>query len=428
MSQAIFSIVARNYLPMAKALGNSIDRFHANIPFYIIVADHSDDFENNGDADRIIDAKRLDIPKFEEMSFKYDITEFCTSLKPFCFDYLFNRGYEKVIYFDPDIFVFSSLDNVFEQLSNSSIVMTPHLSIMQSTYTGLVPEGMLMHVGIFNFGFCAINSSVNGRKIVDWWKIRLTDQCYADKTDGLHTDQKWMDFVPSFITNAHIERGLGYNLAIWNWHERKIEIRDNEFWVVARDDNSKAMPLVFFHFSNFHFTHADTISAFKPKYIRKFDDLSAAVDEYASELVAQKISYHAKRNIYKFSAYDNGVKITHFHRRMYRRLIDNGHIFINPFSSQEKNSFYNLLYRSKLLDAESTSVGKVNEENFSGFDRKLYYIQKVALIVKRLIGINRYALLCKFALRFLRPENQLFLIKELKNKIPFYNENRYLNW
>lgn len=73
-------------------------------------------------------------------------------------------------------------------------------------------------------------------------------------------------------------------------------------------------------------------------------------------------------------------------------------------------------------------AGKLNEENYSDFERKLVYIQKIARLIKQTIGIERYALLCKFAQRFVRPENQTFLIREVGNSIPFYNENRYINW
>ncbi|RIV22381.1 hypothetical protein DYU11_15290 [Fibrisoma montanum] len=434
MRKAVFSIVAKNYLPMANALGNSVKNQHPDVPFFVIVADREDgilQFSEQryptipatelgiGDTDHVL---------LEQMAFKYNVTEFCTALKPYAFDYFLRQGYEKVIYFDPDIYVFASLDEIFNQLNTSSMVVTPHICTLQTQYTGLVPEGMLMHVGIFNFGFCAVANSENGRRVIDWWKVRLTDQCYADKIDGLHTDQKWMDFIPSLVEDLHIERGLGYNMAIWNWHERRIEVHNGQFWVSNRIDGSGLMPLVFFHFSNFHFKEAANPEQFRPKYIQKFSDLFPVGDHYAGRLADEKMSESGSKGVYSYATFENGSEITHFHRRLFRRLLESGYSFSRPFDVNDQAGFYQMLKRNSLIEKSSGAAGKVNEETYAGFEQKLLYIQRLARVLKSLLGINRYALLCKFAQRFVRPENQTFLIDEVNGKIAFYNENRYINW
>ncbi|QJW88306.1 hypothetical protein HNV11_02410 [Spirosoma taeanense] len=435
MRKAVFSIVAKNYIPMANALGDSIKAQHPDVPFYIVVADQEDGVIRF-DEQRypVVQASQLGIDRagsgqLAEMAFKYNVTEFCTALKPFAFDFFFEQGFEQVIYFDPDIYVFASLDAIFDRLNQASVVVTPHVCTMQSQYTGLVPEGMLMHVGIFNFGFCAIASSANGRRVVEWWKIRLKDQCYADKIDGLHTDQKWMDFLPSLIEDLHIERGLGYNLAIWNWHERRIEAHNDAFWVVNRLDGTGLMPLVFFHYSNFLFSQAADRDKFRPKYIQKFPDVYAAGDYYANQLAREAIGEYSRLYTYTYATFDNGTPISHFHRRLFRRLLESGYLFAEPFRTGTAGSFYDLLKKNNLVSKPGQQAGgKQNEENFAGFEQKLAYIQRIARLIKGVIGMDRYALLCKFAQRFVRPENQTFLINEVGNRIPFYNENRYINW
>jgi hypothetical protein len=430
MDKVIFSIVAKNYLPMANALGDSIKLTHPDVPFFVVVAD-KEDGKLLFDQQRypIVPATALGIENLEEIAFKYNITEFCTALKPFAFNYFFQQGFQRAIYFDPDIYVFSQLDSVFERLEQSALVVTPHFCTLENKYTGLVPEGMLMHVGIFNFGFCAISNSVSGRRIVEWWKIRLMDQCYADKIDGLHTDQKWMDFMPSLINDLHIERGLGYNVAIWNWHERQLENRQGKFWVKNRISGLDAMPLVFFHYSNFNFSRATNSNQFQPKYIQKFSDLTEASDYYAQRLADESIGEYSRLYEYSYAKFDDGTSISHFHRRLFRRLLESNYAFDKPFNTKDSSSFYKLLAKNGLIAKVARQGGhKQNEENFADFERKLYSIQIIARFIKAIIGINRYALLCKFAQRFVRPENQTFLISETGNKIPFYNENRYINW
>ena len=430
MDKAVFSIVAKNYIPMANALGDSVKRTHPDVPFFVVVADNEDGvIEFSEQRYPIISAVELGIDKLDEMAFKYNVTEFCTALKPFVFSYLFQQGFQRIIYFDPDIYVFSPLDAIFNSLRQSSLVVTPHICTLEQTYTGLVPEGMLMHAGIFNFGFCAIANSENGLRIVEWWKVRLADQCYADKIDGLHTDQKWMDFMPSLINDLYIERGLEYNMAIWNWHERRIEDRQGQFWVENRIDGSGAMPLCFFHYSNFAFSQAADLLRFRPKYIEKFTDLYEVSDHYAKQLANESIAEYSRLYTYSYATFDNGVAITHFHRRLFRRLLESGYTFTEPFSTKTSASFYKLLKENRLVSKSSgLPASKVNEENYAEFEKKLVHIQRIAKLVKNTIGIDRYALLCKFAQRFVRPENQTFLFSQIGNDIPFYNENRYINW
>lgn len=430
MDKVIFSIVAKNYIPMANALGDSVKRIHPDVPFFIVVADQEDGILRF-DEQRypIIPATELGIDRLDEMAFKYNVTEFCTALKPFAFDHFLREGYQRVIYFDPDIYLFSALDAIFDRLTEASLVVTPHVCTLQNEYTGLVPEGMLMHVGIFNFGFCAVANRPNGRRVIDWWKVRLRDQCYADKIDGLHTDQKWMDFMPSLIDDLYIERGLGYNVAIWNWHERRVEARQEQFWVVNRLDGSGLMPLVFFHYSNFSFSQAAEPDRFRPKYIQKFADLYAVGDQYARQLAKESIGEYSQRYTYSYAQFANGSPISHFHRRLFRRLLESGYAFTEPFSTSNEPTFYELLRKNGLLSKQTSQpTTKLNEENYSGFDQKLVYLQRIARMAKNVLGIDQYALLCKFAQRFVRPENQTFLISETGNSIPFYNENRYINW
>lgn len=272
MKQAVFTIVAQNYLTMGEVLGESVKHNNSNLDFYIIVADSninsSVEPEYGDKAQHIIGASELQIPKFNELAFKYNVTEFCTALKPFSFNYLLNKGYDKVIYFDPDIYVFSSLHPILDRLDSSSLIVTPHVCTLQNHYTGLVPEPMLMHVGIYNFGFCAFANTQNSASILEWWQTRLIDQCYADKLEALHTDQKWMDFIPSLTDDIYIERHLGCNMAIWNWHERLLHEEENKFWVSNRVQPSEKVLLIFFHFSNFSFGKAGDLKEFKPKYIK----------------------------------------------------------------------------------------------------------------------------------------------------------------
>ena len=65
--------------------------------------------------------------------------------------------------------------------------------------------------------------------------------CYSDIDNGLFTDQKFCNYLPSFIDKTKIYHGYDANIAYWNLHEREITIKDEKFY-----SNSKEA--MFFHF------------------------------------------------------------------------------------------------------------------------------------------------------------------------------------
>ncbi|WP_019988360.1 hypothetical protein [Rudanella lutea] len=425
--EAIFTIVAKNYIPLAKVLGDSICKHHPDTPFYIVVADTADgliDFSNQ--AYPIIPSEDLSIPSMKELAFKYNVTEFCTALKPFAYKYFFQKGYNKVLYFDPDIYVFSPLNKIYGELDSASMVITPHYQTPEPIYSGIFREGNILFAGIFNLGFCGISNTIEGNRIIEWWCQRLQSHCYADRTDGLHVDQKWVDFIPVLFSHVHVERGLGYNIAIWNWHEREISYHDDKYWVKNRITGGAEEPVIFYHYSNYKFKLANSFENFIPVNSNRFPDIKTISEFYANLLVQENISSKLSILKYSFSTFDNNMPVTQFHRRFLRQLLDMNVSFEDPFLTEPQDSFFNILQKSGLI-VYNDSSDKLNEINFKGFDRKIAYINTMAKITKKILGFERYALLCKFMFRYVRPENQLFLLKQDKIKPSFVNENRYIN-
>lgn len=427
-----FTIVAKNYIPLATILGESLIKNTKDVNFFIFVVDKdlNDIYETPF---QVIDVSKLNIAedKFQEMAFKYNITEFCTSVKPFCFQYVFNEGYDKALYFDPDIFVYNNLEPIYNRLDNTDIILTPHISEMQETYTGFVNEGNVLFAGIYNLGFCAIKNSQIGNNIIGWWKDRLINLCYADRIDGLHTDQKWIDFIPSILErdNYFIYRSLGCNVAYWNWHERKL-INENGTWFVKSRNNKisiKKEPLLFFHFSTYSYKDAHDINKFMPfpfKLKSEYNDIMEISIEYSKLLIEKQLPVSLGSYSYPYNCFSNGKSILSFHRRLYKRLLQENKSLNDPFNNE--GEFYLLLEKSNLLPKNDLSVDKLNENNYKGFSTKYKLIKMVFKFMKIVLGINKYSLLLKFLSRFVRVENQTFLLSNKEYDFPFYNETRFL--
>ena len=111
-----FTICSNNYLAQAKVLGDSL---LANNPNYKMIIGLCDRLSDSIDYDffsdfEIIPVLDLDIEVFDDIINKYDIVELNTSIKPVFFKYLMKKynQLESLIYFDPDIQIFSSLNTI----------------------------------------------------------------------------------------------------------------------------------------------------------------------------------------------------------------------------------------------------------------------------------------------------------------------------
>ena len=422
----IFTIAAGNYLAQALTLGDSVKKHNPEAAFFIFIVGEKPTLRPEDDKYTVIEAKDLNIPTFNEMAFQYDVIELCTAIKPFCFDYLFaSKTYKSIVYLDPDISVYSPLSNIFSLLENNFILLTPHVVRPEISYSGMADEGLLLFVGTYNLGFVALNNSERAAFLIEWWKERLKDKCYADKFDGLHVDQKWMEFIPSFYDDGyHIIRDMGHNVAFWNLHERQIVELSGTYAVKDRIEPVTHVPLVFFHFAAFDPYNPEVIHKNNKQFSRSsFPELTLIMKEYTAKLLDNNFAEYS-RTPYGYASFLNGNPILKFQRRLYRRLKEEGVHFENPFVIG-KGSFYQLLKRSGLLSKLATaSTDKLNEMNYPRMSRYISYINLMTRAVKSIIGFERYALLSKFLLRYFRPENQVFLVRGLTREIGFKNENR----
>ena len=416
MENYIFTIVAKNYLPLARALSWSIKNNNSSpVKFIIFLADEPDEgVDLAQDEEIIIPVSNIGISNLTDWAFKYNVTEFCTSVKPACFKYVFNHyNAAKAIYFDPDIFVFNDLGVIFNDLDSKDIVITPHYITPQINYTGDQKESSTLFVGIYNFGFVAFKKTAHNDFLLDWWENRLSDQCYADRQDSLHTDQKWADFLPVYATDTLlISKSTGYNLAPWNLFEREIIADEGSFKVKNKITNTLE-PLTFVHFAGYDPNDLDLIHKdFWDMPVTKYPNYELVRNIYTN--VTNRYNFaEVRKQKYTYSTYLNDVPVLDNHRRLYRALTENGMVIQSPFSNNDY--FYKLLEKKRLISLDKPQ--KQSRKTYSGFDSKLNKVNKLFRALFKMIGVGRYFLLMKLLNRYSRPENQVFLLDKNLKKI-----------
>jgi len=321
--RAIFTSCNLYYLDRAVVLARSVKENCLGVDFFLMLSDYADiDFFSSESLkcfDYVIDTGEIGIPDFSRWSFQYDVIELCTAVKGYCFKYILGKQYDQVIYLDPDIACFSSIDFLFDLLVDYSILLTPHQLEPASETREIIDNELAAHkYGIYNLGFLGLNSSNEANKFVDWWAKRLRDYCLDDIPNGMFTDQKWCDAVPSYFENFKIVRHPGCNVASWNLCERRLSINNGSALV------NRNYQLVFYHFTKYF---GAGIGMTK-KYSQCIDN--AFIWNWYGILIdiARNDMPEILRSD-KYNNYTNGDPISKDCRRAYRARLQAGDIEIN---------------------------------------------------------------------------------------------------
>lgn len=409
---AICTIVAKNYLAAAKTLGDSIKKSNPDMEFHILLSDEFDGYIKTEEENySILEARSLNIPNFDEMAYKYNVIEFSTAVKPFYFEYLFDKyNYDKLYYLDPDMYVYKDMCELNYLLDKYSILLTPHLVEASCKEDGLMFEKETLGGGMYNLGFLGMKNDDITKQMLIWWQTKLKDNCYFSKREYLFYDQKWMNFVPIIFKNVYIIKSKAYNIARWNFHERLVRINEDGYFQVEQD--GKYTDIVIFHYSGFKVN----IESFGVGDISISDEQKNNYWKmfcyYKNKIENNHVEKYSKMP-YKYDYFENGYVILQFYRRLFRRELMKGYHYDNPFGNDEK-SFYQVLNKNGLL-IEEKDVRKANVANskkMTGFYKKLGYMDKLMSIVKKLVGNKIYILMVKYFNNYFYEERQEFLIKK----------------
>ncbi len=308
----IGTIVARNYLAQARVLGESLQRLDDRLALSVLVLDDVDD--GTDDSTELFETVRprdLDIEprEFVHMATIYDVTELATALKPWFLRRLLESD-DVVCFLDPDIEVFSTLEEVETLARRHSIVLTPHTT-RPMPRDGLLPsEQTIRLAGVFNLGFIAVSRDAG--EFLSWWSERLRRECRIAVEQGLFVDQRWIDFVPSYFDHA-VLFDEGYNVAYWNMHEREIKLGADGYEV-------NGGPLRFMHYSGFDPLRPYLLSKYqgdKPRILLEDHfEIAHLCYRYATRLFAAG-HLEASSMAYRFGYTSQGMRIDGRMRRLY---------------------------------------------------------------------------------------------------------------
>lgn len=319
MGMHVCTIIARNYLASARVLFDSFNKSNPDGTLTVLVVDDvSRKIENGSEPFEILHTDQIEIEETEvlKMAALYNVTEFATAVKPWLIHTLINRWNEPVIYLDPDIMVFRSLERVRQLASEHQIVVTPHAAQPIPRDKLRVSESEILAAGIYNLGFIAIG--VSGIQFLEFWKERLKRECISDPTNMRFVDQRWVDFAPAMF-DTFILKDPTYNVAYWNLHYLDFGVDQESGSYLVNGE-----PIHFFHFSGYNPRVPELLSKYQGGNARilfsECPQLKGMCDDYRHQLF--KNDYKESISIkYAYASLSNGMHYDNYMRSAYREAL-----------------------------------------------------------------------------------------------------------
>ena len=310
------TIVARNYLPAARVFAESLRAVHPGSRVTVLVLDGpaplSDDarFRSLGLSDVLPDRDER-----ERLAFIYDVMELATAVKPLLLRKLLQEeGVDAVLYFDPDIQIFDSVEGLSQAAREHGIALVPHV-VAPIPDDGLgITDLEVLRAGVYNLGFIGVGRGTE--QFLSWWWSRLRRNCICAPDQGFFVDQRWMDFVPSLFDHA-IVRDPGHDVAYWNLHERRLSRTSAGAFMV------NGLPLRFFHFSGYDPSAPHLLSKHQgpnPRILLSENPaLRELCDQYSARLRA--CGHVPVAPPYAYATLASGLRIDSAMRRAYRESL-----------------------------------------------------------------------------------------------------------
>lgn len=399
-SKAVFTILSHNYLGQALALEKSFQSYHSDVDFYFVIIDRKtpEAIESIKDLN-VIWAEELGINNYWRHAFKFDVIEWSTNIKPFVARSLLLQ-YEKILYLDPDLYFYQNVDWIFSELSNCSVVVTPHAT---TPIYDQHPQGDLewMRVGTFNLGFIGMRNTQETDLFLNWWGQRCLSDGYLETSNGVFVDQKWVTLAMGFYPGIKILFNKGINVASWNLHERKLA---TTLPTPMLEDGS---PLYFFHFSGFNYDN--------PKDFSKRQSRWAVGSHPKYEKLAEDYKLELKRNNFKDRigiAYSNdffldGIYVTPLIRKVYALLFD---LFNSNDPFSKSSDIYQYGIKHNLIGLKFLPEKRLIAKDMTSFGRQINLINTILKLTLKILGPNRYFNLMRYMtyISSIRHQNGVF--------------------
>jgi len=276
-STVAYTVVTPNYLAHAWSLKKSFLTHNPDSVFFICLVGNENHYPEMN-TENVYFINSLNDSRIEGMILRYDPFELTCNLKPFFAAHIFehNIHLQRLIYLDSDMYVFGR----FALLTEAAITLSPHRTKNIGQIPGKEIDNSLNKYGVYNAGYFELRRKNEAFAFLEWWKMLMEKSAFNKVDEHSFSDQLWLNAVPSYFDDFYINKNAGYNVAIWNLIERKIEERNEIYFV-------NDQPLVIYHFSKYNMEEPGKLVYYDEPYLTfdNFPELKTIYQKYREGLL-----------------------------------------------------------------------------------------------------------------------------------------------
>lgn len=167
------------------------------------------------------------------------MAEYCWTLSPCLPWYLLqhNPDIDAITYLDADLYFYSPLQPLFDEIADASIVIIEHRF-----------PPVLQHLEV-NGRFCVewvgFRRDKQGLACLTRWREQCIEWCFHRLEQDRMADQKYLDQWPDKYSGLHILQHSGAGIAPWNYSKYRFGL-DSQGAIIV-----DGAPLIFYHFHQF---------------------------------------------------------------------------------------------------------------------------------------------------------------------------------
>lgn len=237
----------KNYLSRGLALYKSLLRNCDNFILYVLAIDLETErylSTVNGQKNRleVISLSLIELKYPELLSIKEKRTrgEYCWTLTPYCIQYaIITFNVDSCIYLDSDVYFFSNPQDIIKNIKSNSVIITEH------RYS---PEYDQTHTsGKYCVQFMYFKNELSGLNVLEWWRQRCFEWCYAKNENGKFGDQKYLDDWTTRFNDIYVPAHIGCGLAPWNINQYDLSFINDKLYVQDKITKERNIA-IFYHF------------------------------------------------------------------------------------------------------------------------------------------------------------------------------------
>ncbi len=235
-----------NYLAYGLSMYQSLQKNCPNFHLYIFAFDEkveSDLAQMQLSNVTIIKLRDFEDEKLLKIKPSRTAGEYCWTCTPSVILYVLkNFKVPNCTYVDADLYFFSDPQILLDELNEKSV------SIIEHRYTPQYDQTKTS--GKYCVQFMTFKNDSKGLNVLNWWREKCIEWCFAQQIDNKFGDQKYLDdWMTRFDCVVELQN-IGGGVAPWNVQQYDFVRKNKKIWGIEKS-SGKAFLLIFYHFHGF---------------------------------------------------------------------------------------------------------------------------------------------------------------------------------